>query len=133
MPATRTSSKHARINQGLGTYVKIETNAYITAHTVIEDRCFIAPMVAMSNDNFLGRTEERFKYTKGPHLKKGARIGVNATLLPGITVGEDAVVGAGAVVTKDVPPRKIVAGVPADLFKDTPKEQLVEKQGYPEE
>ena len=117
----------------VGNYVKIETNAYITAHTVIEDRCFIAPMVAMSNDNFLGRTKERFKYTKGPHLKKGARIGVNATLLPGVVIGEDAVVGAGAVVTRDVTPGKMVAGVPAGLFKDTPREQMVDMQGYPEE
>jgi acetyltransferase-like isoleucine patch superfamily enzyme len=117
----------------VGRYVKIETNAYVTAHTRIEDRCFIAPMVAMSNDNFLGRTKERFKYTKGPHLKKGARVGANAILLPGIVIGEDAVVGAGAVVTKDVPPRMIVAGMPAGLFKDTPEEQLLENQGYPED
>ncbi len=117
----------------IGNYVKIETNAYVTAHTRIEDRCFIAPMVTMTNDNYLGRTEERFKYTKGPHLKKGARIGANATLMPGITIGEDAVVAAGSLVTKDVPPRKIVAGVPAGIFRDTPKEQLVEMQGYPED
>jgi UDP-2-acetamido-3-amino-2,3-dideoxy-glucuronate N-acetyltransferase len=115
----------------IGNYVKVETNAYVTAHTRIEDRCFIAPMVTMTNDNFLGRTEERFKYTKGPHLKKGARIGANATLMPGITIGEDAVVAAGSLVKQDVPPRKIVAGVPAGIFKDTPKEQLVENQGYP--
>lgn len=117
----------------IGRYVKIETNAYVTAHTVIEDRCFIAPMVTMSNDNFLGRTEERFKWTKGPHLKKGARIGANATLMPRVVIGEDAVVGAGSVVKRDVPPRKIVAGVPAELIKDTPTEQLVENQGYPED
>ncbi|MFH1219766.1 MAG: DapH/DapD/GlmU-related protein [Candidatus Eisenbacteria bacterium] len=117
----------------IGKYVKIETNAYVTAHTRIEDRCFIAPMVTMTNDNFLGRTEERFKYTKGPHLKKGARIGANATLMPGVTIGEDAVVGAGSLVTRDVPPRKIVAGVPAGIFKDTPPEQLLERQGYPED
>jgi acetyltransferase-like isoleucine patch superfamily enzyme len=117
----------------IGNYVKIETNAYITAHTIVEDRCFIAPMVTTSNDNFLGRTEERFKYTKGPHLRKGARVGANATLLPGITLGEDAVVGAGSVVTRDVPPRKIVAGVPAGIVRDTPKEQRVEMQNYPED
>ena len=117
----------------IGNYVKIETNAYVTAHTIIESRCFIAPMVTMSNDNFLGRTEERFKYTKGPHLKKGARIGANATLMPRVVIGEDAMVGAGSVVTRDVPPRKVVAGVPAGLVKDTPTEQLLEKQGYPED
>jgi UDP-2-acetamido-3-amino-2,3-dideoxy-glucuronate N-acetyltransferase len=117
----------------IGRYVKIETNAYITAHTVVEDRCFIAPMVTTTNDNFLGRTEERFKYTKGPHIKKGARVGANATLMPGIVLGEDAVVAAGSVVTRDVPPRKVVAGVPAGLVKDTPAEQLVDRQGYPDD
>jgi acetyltransferase-like isoleucine patch superfamily enzyme len=117
----------------IGRYVKIETDAYITAHTVVEDRCFIAPMVTMTNDNFLGRTEERFKYTKGPHLKKGARVGANCTLMPGVVIGEDAVVGAGSLVKRDVPPRKVVAGVPAGLVKDTPTEQLVEMQGYPED
>jgi UDP-2-acetamido-3-amino-2,3-dideoxy-glucuronate N-acetyltransferase len=133
--------KHTIVGRGaaienhtrVGNYVKIETNAYITAHSVVEDRCFIAPMVTTSNDNFLGRTKERFKYTKGPHLKKGARVGANATLMPRVVIGEDAVVAAGALVKKDVPPRKIVAGVPAGLMKDTPREQLVEMQGYPEE
>jgi acetyltransferase-like isoleucine patch superfamily enzyme len=116
----------------IGRYVKVETNAYVTAHTVIEDRCFIAPMVTMTNDNFLGRTEERFKYTKGPHLKRGARIGANATLMPGVVVGEDAVVAAGSLVNRAVPARKVVAGVPAGIIKDTPEEQLVDNQGYPE-
>jgi acetyltransferase-like isoleucine patch superfamily enzyme len=130
--------KHTIVGRGaaienhtrIGNYVKVETNAYITAHSVVEDRCFIAPMVTTSNDNFLGRTKERFKYTKGPHLKKGARIGANATLMPRVVIGEDAVVAAGSVVTRDVPPRKMVAGVPAGLLKDTPREQLVEMQGY---
>jgi len=54
---------------------------------------------------------------KGPTIKKGARIGVNATLLPGITVGEDSLVGAGAVVTRDVPPRSVVVGNPARVTK----------------
>jgi acetyltransferase-like isoleucine patch superfamily enzyme len=117
----------------IGNYVKVETNAYITAHTEIGDRCFIAPMVTTTNDNFLGRTEERFKYTKGPDIRKGARIGANATLMPGVVIGEDAVVGAGSLVKRNVPARKVVAGVPAGLVKDTPEEQLVENQGYPQD
>lgn len=65
----------------IGRYVKIETEAYITAMSIIEDYCFIAPEVTFTNDNFLGRTEERKKYFKGPTIRKGARIGANATIL----------------------------------------------------
>lgn len=107
----------------VGSKVKLETGCYITARSVIEDLCFVAPMVTTSNDNFLGRTEERFKHTKGPHLRRGARVGANAVLLPGIVVGEDAVVGAGAVAVRDVPPYTVVVGVPAKVVKDTPVEQ----------
>ena len=83
-----------------------------------------------SNDNFAGRTEERFKHFKGVHMKQGARIGVNATILPGIVIGEDALVAAGSVVTKDAPPRVIVAGVPAKYFRDVPEEELLVNQKY---
>ncbi|PLV59457.1 N-acetyltransferase [Thermotoga sp. KOL6] len=114
----------------IGKYVKIETNAYITAFSVVEDYCFVAPEVTFTNDNFLGRTEERKKFFKGPILKKGSRIGANATLLPGIVVGEDALVAAGAVVTRDVPARKIVMGVPAKVVGDVPENQLLENQSY---
>jgi len=114
----------------IGKKCKIETEAYITALSTIEDYCFIAPEVTFTNDNFLGRTKDRFKYHKGVTLKRGARVGANTTFLPGITVGEDALVAAGAVVTKDVPPRKIVVGVPARVWKDVPPEQLLENQDY---
>jgi len=114
----------------IGKRVKIETEAYITAFSTIEDYCFIAPEVTFSNDNFLGRTEDRKKYFKGPTLKKGARIGANATILPGITVGEDTVVGAGSVVTHDLEPRKVYVGVPAQYLKDVPKEELLENQSF---
>ena len=83
-----------------------------------------------TNDNFLGRTEERFKHFKGICVKKGGRIGGHAVILPGIVVGEDAVVAAGAVVTKDVPPGKIVVGSPAKILRDVPKEQLLKNQGW---
>ncbi len=117
----------------IGKYVKLETNAYITAYSDLGDRVFVAPCVATSNDNFLGRTEERFKHFKGAVIKKGARLGVHATILPGITIEEDSLVAASALVRKDTPARKIVAGIPAKPYKDVPAEQLLENQGWNDE
>ena len=112
----------------VGSYCKLETNVYLTAYSVLEDRVFLAPCVATSNDNFVGRTKERFKHFKGITVKKGGRVGLNATILPGKVVGEDALVGAGALLTKDAPERKIVVGAPARVSKDVPPEQLLENQ-----
>ena len=112
----------------IGRKCKIETEAYITAMSTVEDYCFIAPCAAFTNDNYLGRTEERKKRFGGPVLRRGARIGANATLLPGVTVGEDALVAAGSLVTKDVPPRMVVLGVPARPLRPVPEEQLIENQ-----
>jgi len=116
----------------IGRYVKLETNVYITAYSELEDRVFVAPGAVTSNDNFVGRTKERFKHFKGVTVRKGARIGVNATILPGLTINEDSLVAAGAVVTKDTPAKKIVAGLPAKPFRDVPDEQLLENQGWEE-
>jgi UDP-2-acetamido-3-amino-2,3-dideoxy-glucuronate N-acetyltransferase len=112
----------------IGQRCKIETEAYITALSEIEDGCFIAPEVTFTNDNFLGRTNERFKHHKGVTLRRGARIGANVTVLPGLTIGQDALVGAGSLVTRDVPPRKIVLGSPARVWRDVPAEQLLDNQ-----
>ncbi|MDH5770370.1 MAG: hypothetical protein OEZ25_03685, partial [Candidatus Bathyarchaeota archaeon] len=71
----------------------------------------------LTNDLFLMQKKYELK---GPTVKSGASIGANATIFPSITIGEGAVVGAGAVVRKDVPPRVIVAGVPAKKLKDVP-------------
>ena len=114
----------------IGKYVKLETNVYITAYSELGDRVFVAPCVATSNDNYVGRTEERFKHFKGVIVKKGARLGVNATILPGKVINEDTLVAAGALVTSDTPAKKIVAGVPAKVFRDVPPEQLLENQGW---
>ncbi len=114
----------------IGKKCKLETGCYITAYSEIEDYCFIAPKVTTTNDNYMGRTEERFKHFKGVTVRKGGRIGGGSVILPGIEIGEDAVVAAGSVVTRDVPARKIYLGAPAKQFRDTPKEQLLENQGW---
>lgn len=114
----------------IGKRCKLESECYITAYSELEDYVFIAPGVVTSNDNFLGRTEERFKHFKGITVKKGGRIGANAVILPGKIIGEDAVIAAGSVVTKDVPPRKIVMGSPARVIRDVPEEQLIENQKF---
>ena len=112
----------------IGARCKIETGAYVTALSEIGDGCFVAPMATFTNDNFMGRTKERFRHHKGVTLRDGARIGANATMLPGLVVGEDGVVAAGSVVTNDVPPRKIVLGTPARVWRDVPEDQLLENQ-----
>lgn len=116
----------------IGRYCKLETNVYITAYSELADRVFVAPCVATSNDNFVGRTEKRFDLYKGVIAEKGARIGVNATILPGKKIGADALVGAGALVTKDAPPRRIFARAPAEDIGPVPEEQLLENQNWPE-
>ncbi len=112
----------------IGKRCKLETNAYITAYSELEDDVFVAPMVATSNDNYMARGEERFKHFKGVTIKRGGRIGVNATILPGRTVDEQGVVAAGSVVTHDVPAQVIVAGNPAHAFRTVPEDQLLENQ-----
>lgn len=107
----------------VGDFTKLQTNAYVTARTTIEENCFIAPCVVTSNDNYVGRTEERHGKIKGPHIKRGARIGAGAVLLPGVVVGQEALVAAGAVVTKDVPPYTVLMGIPARPVRKVPTEQ----------
>ncbi len=114
----------------VGRYCKLESECYITAYSTLEDRVFIAPGVVTSNDNFVGRTQERFKHFKGVTVKKGGRIGAGSVTLPGVTIGEDALVAAGSTVTKDVEPRKIVMGTPARPLRPVPVEQLLENQGW---
>ena len=89
----------------IGAMTKIQADAYITAYSTLEEHVFIAPCVVTTNDNWMGRTEKRHGNIKGPTIRRGARIGGGATLCPAIEIGEEAFVGAGAVVTKDVPAR----------------------------
>jgi acetyltransferase-like isoleucine patch superfamily enzyme len=108
----------------VGAGTRIQAEAYITAYSTLEQDVFIAPCVVTTNDNFMGRTEKRKSLMKGPTIRRGARIGGGAILCPGIEVGEEAFVGAGAVVTKDVPPGKLVVGSPARVLRDVNDEEL---------
>src|SRR5947207_4822341 len=110
----------------IGALTKIQAHAYITAYSTLEDNVFIAPCVATTNDNFMGRTEKRHELVKGPTIRRGARVGGAAVLLPGIEVGEEAFVGAGAIVIRDVPPRAVVVGSPARHIRDVPGAGLLE-------
>ena len=110
----------------VGALTKIQAHAYITAYSLVEDSVFIAPCVITTNDNFMGRTEKRHELVKGPTIRRGARVGGGAVLLPGIEVGEEAFVGAGAVVLGDVPARAVVVGSPARQIREVPEEELLE-------
>ncbi len=109
----------------VGRGTRIQADAYITAYSTLEEDVFIAPCVVTTNDNFMGRTEQRKELMKGPTIRRGARVGGGAVLLPGIEVGEEAFVGAGAVVTKDVPPKTVVYGNPARPVRDVPEAELL--------
>jgi len=98
----------------IGNNVSIQTGAYITKYTVIEDDVFLGPFCVTTNDKYMNYGEK----LNAPIVKGGAKIGANATLLPGIVVGENAIVGAGALVTKDVKTGDVVAGNPARSIKE---------------
>ena len=94
----------------IGVLTKIQADAYITAHSTLEDNVFIAPRVITSNDN----------------IRRGARVGAGAVICPAVEIGEEAFIGAGAVVVKDVPPRVVMVGNPARALRDVSPEELLE-------
>jgi len=109
----------------VGALTKIQAHAYITAYSLLEEEVFIAPCVITTNDNFMGRTEQRHDLVKGPTIRRGARVGGGCVLLPGIEIGEEAFIGAGAVVIRDVAPRAVVVGSPARQIREVPDEELL--------
>jgi acetyltransferase-like isoleucine patch superfamily enzyme len=112
----------------IGDLTKIQAGAYITAYSTLEDNVFIAPCVVTTNDNFMGRTEQRHDKMRGPTIRRGARVGGGAILCPGVEIGEEAFVGAGAVVVRDVEPRTLVVGNPARALREVAHEELLENQ-----
>jgi acetyltransferase-like isoleucine patch superfamily enzyme len=112
----------------IGAMTKIQAEAYVTAYSTLEEHVFIAPCVVTTNDNFMGRTERRHELIKGPTIRRGARVGGGAILCPGVEIGEEAFVGAGAVVTKDVEARMLVVGSPARVLRPVAEDELLENQ-----
>jgi acetyltransferase-like isoleucine patch superfamily enzyme len=109
----------------IGELTKIQADAYITAYSTLEGNVFIAPRVITTNDNFMGRTERRHALRKGPTIRRGARVGAGAVLCPAVEIGEEAFVGAGAVVVRDVPPHVLVVGNPARVLRDVSSDDLL--------
>jgi acetyltransferase-like isoleucine patch superfamily enzyme len=101
----------------VGAGARIQSGCYITAFCEVEDDVFMAPGVHTLNDPTAGRRAPGEKL-QGPRLRRGCRIGGGAVLLPGVEIGEEAFVGAGAVVTRDVAPRTMVVGVPARVVRE---------------
>jgi UDP-2-acetamido-3-amino-2,3-dideoxy-glucuronate N-acetyltransferase len=107
----------------IGARVKLQTGAYVTAWSVLEDDVFVAPGVVLTNDPTAGR--RRGEDLRGAVLRRACRIGGGAVLLPGVEIGEEAFVGAGAVVTRDVPARAVALGVPARVVREVGEAELL--------
>jgi acetyltransferase-like isoleucine patch superfamily enzyme len=100
----------------IGNNVRIHTQAFIPEFSVLEDGCWIGPNVVLTNAKYPLSPEAKHTLA-GPVIRKGAKVGANATLLPGVVIGENALVGAGAVVVRDVPAGAVVAGNPARIIR----------------
>lgn len=106
----------------IGGKVSIQTNVYIPTNTKIEDGVFIGPNCVITNDKYVMRKEFKLQ---GPVIKRDASIGANSTILPALTIGYGALIGAGTVVTKDVSPKVIVVGTPAHVLKQVPEDWII--------
>jgi acetyltransferase-like isoleucine patch superfamily enzyme len=110
----------------IGNAVSLQSACYITRGVIIEDLVFCGPRVVTMNDKRISYRRPSITFErKAPRLLRAARIGGGSILCPGITIGENALVGAGSVVTRDVPPRTIVAGHPAHVIGQVADEEII--------
>jgi UDP-2-acetamido-3-amino-2,3-dideoxy-glucuronate N-acetyltransferase len=109
----------------IGARVKVQTNVYVTGFSLVEDDVFLGPGVLTTNDDAMGRHGPD-EPLRGAIFRRACRVGGMAVLVPGVEIGEEAVVAAGAVVTNDVPARGVVMGVPARVIRQVADEDLLE-------
>jgi acetyltransferase-like isoleucine patch superfamily enzyme len=110
----------------VGARVRVQTNVYLTAYTVVEDDAFLGPCVITTNDDTMSRHAADAPRA-GAVLRRACRIGAGAVLTPGVEVGEEAFVAAGALLTRDVPARMVALGAPARVIREVPAGDLLER------
>jgi acetyltransferase-like isoleucine patch superfamily enzyme len=110
----------------IGERVRVQTNVYLTGYSVIEDDVFVGPYAMTTNDDTMARHAPG-TLLRGATLRRACRVGGAAVLTPGVEIGEEAFVAAGAVVTNDVPPRSLVLGIPARVVRQVEDEELLER------
>jgi acetyltransferase-like isoleucine patch superfamily enzyme len=110
----------------IGARVRVQTNVYLTAFTLVEDDVFVGPGSTTTNDDTMARHGPETPL-RGAILRRACRIGGGVVLTPGVEVGEEAFVAAGALVTRDVPTQAVVMGVPARVLREVPDEDLLER------
>jgi UDP-2-acetamido-3-amino-2,3-dideoxy-glucuronate N-acetyltransferase len=110
----------------IGARVRVQTSVYLTAFTVVEDDVFVGPGATTTNDDTMNRHGPETPL-RGATLRRACRVGGATVLTPGVEIGEEAFVAAGAVVTKDVPARAVVIGIPARVMRQVPGQDLLER------
>ena len=112
----------------VGARVRVQTNVYLTAFTLVEDDVFVGPGAITTNDDTMARHRDETggrDSINGATLRRACRVGGGAVLTPGVEIGEEAFVAAGAVVTRDVPARAVVMGVPARVVGEVQERELL--------
>jgi acetyltransferase-like isoleucine patch superfamily enzyme len=110
----------------VGARVRVQTSVYLTAYSVVEDDVFVGPGAVTTNDSTMSRHGPDYALC-GARLRRACRVGGGAVLVPGVEIGEEAFVAAGAVVTRDVPARAVVMGVPARVVREVGDADLLER------
>jgi acetyltransferase-like isoleucine patch superfamily enzyme len=110
----------------VGARVRVQTGVYLAARSIVEDDVFVGPGVCTTNDDTMGRHDASYAL-RGATLRRACRVGGGVVICPGVEVGEEAFVAAGAVVTKDVPARGVAMGVPARVVREVGDQDLLER------